>query len=39
VEDVYLPAMWGEGGPSPSRREVITTYHAGNVHGADVPRG
>jgi hypothetical protein len=31
VDEVYLPAMRAEGGPSPSRREVITTYHAGNA--------
>ena len=29
VDDVYLPAIRAEGGPSPSRREVIAAYHAG----------
>jgi hypothetical protein len=34
VDDTYLPAMRAVGGPSPSRREVVATYHAGDVQGA-----
>jgi hypothetical protein len=34
VDEVYIPAMRAEGGPSPSRREVIAAYHAGSVRGA-----
>lgn len=32
VDDIYLPAMAGMGGPAPLRREVIVTHHAGPVH-------
>src|SRR5260370_40602158 len=31
VEDVWLPAMRANGGPEPSRREAVSTYHAGVV--------
>jgi hypothetical protein len=31
VDERLLPAMRAVGGPGPSRREVLTTYHAGPV--------
>ncbi|MDB5077822.1 MAG: hypothetical protein JWO42_4001 [Chloroflexi bacterium] len=31
VDDTYLPAMRSQGGPEPSRREFVHTYHAGAV--------
>ena len=31
VDERLLPAMLAIGGPDPSRREVLTTYHAGPV--------
>jgi hypothetical protein len=31
VDVIFIPAMRAQGGPAPSRREVLTTYHAGPV--------
>ena len=31
VDEVFIPAMRAQGGPAPSRREVIAAHHAGSV--------
>jgi hypothetical protein len=31
TDDVYIPAMWAQGGSAPSRRDTIEAYHAGPV--------
>jgi hypothetical protein len=36
LDGVYLPAMRACGGPEPSRREAIPTYHAGPVQRRSV---